>query len=358
MSPLRMNLSDLTRMQRQWSALMSNPELGNGRLKETEAFGSNPGELRMLSYVPPGLGDAAPLVVALHGCTQTASGYDTGAGWSELAERHGFAVLMPEQRRSNNAHTCFNWFEAGDTTRGGGEVASIRQMIARMVADHRLNPRRVYVTGLSAGGAMAAALLATYPEVFAGGAIIAGLPFGAATGVQEALGAMNHPRALSSEAWGNLVRAASPSRAAAERPPVAIWHGEADQTVRPANAIESARQWANVHGLAEADGIEETVEGVPHRVWRGRDGAVRVELYAVPGLGHGTPITPHAEGDRGVGRTMPFLLEAPISSTWRIAQTWGLLGPVVGQRTRPAASRMPDPRGIITRSLRAVGLLG
>jgi poly(hydroxyalkanoate) depolymerase family esterase len=358
MSPLRLNLSDLTRMQRQWSALMSNTEFGDGKLTEVEGFGSNPGELRMLTYVPPTLGANAPLVVVLHGCSQTASGYDTGTGWSALAEQHGFALLLPEQRRANNAHGCFNWFEPGDTTRGEGEVASIRQMIAKCVADHGLNPRRVYVTGLSAGGAMTSALLATYPEVFAGGAIIAGLPFGSAQGVQEALAAMHHCRTLSGAEWGDQVRAASPVRAIADRPPVAIWHGDADQTVTPSNALESAKQWADIHGLQESDGVEDRVEGVPHRVWRDHAGAAKVELYAVPGLAHGTPITPHAEGDHGVGRAMPFLLEAPISSTWHIAQSWGLLGPVTAAKPHPAPKPLTDPFSVITRSLRATGLFG
>ena len=102
--------------------------------------------------------------------------YDFGTGWSTLAKRYGFALLMPEQQASNNANTCFNWFNPGDVARGRGEAASIRQMVARMVADHKIDPRRIYITGLSAGGAMTSVMLAIYPEVFAGGAIIAGLP--------------------------------------------------------------------------------------------------------------------------------------------------------------------------------------
>ena len=117
------------------------------------------------------------LVVVLHGCGQTAAAYDFGTGWSTLAKRYGFALLMPEQQGANNANTCFNWFNPGDVARGRGEAASIRQMVARMVADHKIDPRRIYVTGLSAGGAMTSVMLATYPEVFAGGAIIAGLPY-------------------------------------------------------------------------------------------------------------------------------------------------------------------------------------
>ena len=357
MSTLHIDLSELTRMQRRWSALMTNTEAATERLAEIDGFGSNPGDLRMLTFVPASLAAGAPLVVVLHGCGQTASGYDAGTGWSELAERHGFALLLPEQRRSNNGHCCFNWFEPGDTARGEGEAASIRQMIARCVADHGLDPRRVFITGLSAGGAMTSVMLATYPEVFAAGAIIAGLPYGAARGVQEALSAMHHCRSLSADAWGDLVRAASPVRDPGDRPRIAIWHGDADQTVTPSNALESAKQWANIHGIAESDGVEDRVEGVPHRVWRGRDGSIRVELYAVPGLAHGTPITPQADGDHGVGHKMPFILESAISSTWYIAESWGLLGPVTAeQRPKPAPSLLNDPAAAIARTLRATGL--
>ena len=150
---------------------------GRSPLVEINEFGTNPGALKMFAYVPEHDCRArSALVVVLHGCGQTAAGYDLGTGWSALAKRYGFALLMPEQQGGNNPNTCFNWFNPGDIARGGGEAASIRQMVARMVTEHKIDPRRVFITGLSAGGAMTSVMLATYPEVFAGGAIIAGLP--------------------------------------------------------------------------------------------------------------------------------------------------------------------------------------
>jgi poly(3-hydroxybutyrate) depolymerase len=159
-------------------------------LVETTGFGSNPGDLRMFSFVPGKLQPAPALVVVLHGCGQTAAGYDLGAGWSTIAKRYGFALLMPQQQSSNNVNGCFNWFNPEDTARERGEACSIRQMIARMVGDAGIDPHRIFVTGLSAGGAMTSVMLATYPEVFAAGAVIAGLPFGVATNVREALNGM------------------------------------------------------------------------------------------------------------------------------------------------------------------------
>ncbi|MBV1799135.1 PHB depolymerase family esterase [Siccirubricoccus sp. G192] len=145
----RINLADLVR-QRSFQAAATRTAAPH--LTEVQDFGPNPGALRMLSFVPEGLPEGAPLVVALHGCTQNAAGYDRGCGWSDLARQLGFALLLPEQRQANNPNRCFNWFEPGDTARDAGEAASIRQMVAHMLAAHRLDPRRVFVTGLSAGG--------------------------------------------------------------------------------------------------------------------------------------------------------------------------------------------------------------
>src|SRR5687767_3101012 len=99
----------------------------DGRLGHLSDFGPNPGELDARLYTPTE--SPIALVVVLHGCTQTASSYDRGSGWSELAERHGFAVLFPQQRRANNSNLCFNWFLPGDARRGRGEAASVGEMV-------------------------------------------------------------------------------------------------------------------------------------------------------------------------------------------------------------------------------------
>jgi feruloyl esterase len=183
---------------------------------------------------------------------------------------------------------------------------------------------RVFVTGLSAGGAMTSALLATYPDIFAAGAVIAGLPYRCASNVGEAFAAMQHCPSQPPSAWGRLVRDASP--APQRKPIVSIWHGEADTTVALASATEQAKQWCDVHGLRDQDGVDDIVDGAKHRVWRDAGRIIRVELYVIAGLGHGVPIDPTAAGDRGVGEAMPYVLKSEISSTWRIAKSWGLVG--------------------------------
>ncbi len=287
-------------------------------------FGSNPGALQMLAHVPPALPPRAPLVVVLHGCSQTAAAYDRGAGWSVLADRHKFALLLPQQTRANNASLCFNWFQPADVARQGGEAQSILQGVAHMVSSHRLNPSRVYVTGLSAGGAMTASLLAAYPEVFAGGAVIAGLPHGAAKSANDAFEAMYQGRTHTARQWGDLVRAASSH--AGPWPPMQVWHGTADSTVKPSNATELVKQWADVHGLASSPSVRDRVDGAAHEAWRGPDGRIVLQSYLVPGLGHGTPLdTRNRDLDHSAGQTGPHMLEAGVASTWHIARSWGLL---------------------------------
>ena len=302
-------------------------------LTETQNFGPNPGALRMFRYLPPDLPDGCPLVVVLHGCTQSAAGYDLGAGWSTLADRFGFALLLPEQQRSNNPNGCFNWFQSGDIERGHGEAASIRQMIATMVSDHDIDPARVFVTGLSAGGAMTSVMLATYPEVFAGGAIIAGLPYGAATNVQQAFENMYQCPPRAARAWGDLVRRASPHKG--RWPRVSVWHGGADATVIPPNAMEIIKQWTDVHGLSARPSFETIVDGYPRQVWTNAAGEELLESYTIPGMAHGTPLAT-GSADNQCGAAGPFLLEVGISSSYHIANFFGLAATRRSpERTRP-----------------------
>jgi poly(hydroxyalkanoate) depolymerase family esterase len=329
MLSLRKTIARLARQRAKWEALMRGQTLARtadagavpGRLKEVQGFGSNPGNLRMFTYLPRRLAADPALVVVLHGCTQTAAGYDHGAGWSTLAERCGFALLLPEQQRSNNPNSCFNWFQRDDIARGRGEALSIRQMIENMVIDQGIDRRRVFVTGLSAGGAMTSVMLACYPEVFSAGAIIAGLPYGAATNVQQAFESMFQSPPRTAPEWGNLVRKAAPHDG--PWPRVSIWHGDADKTVIPSNAREIVKQWTDVHGLPSAPSLQTIVDGHLHQVWVDEAGDELIESYTIMAMGHGTPLAT-GEADHQCGAAGPFLLEAGISSSYHIAKFFGL----------------------------------
>lgn len=306
------------------------------RLSEVTSFGANPGNLKMWTYVPTDLPAGSPLVVVLHGCTQTAHAYDEGTGWSALADRHGFAVLLPEQKRTNNPLRCFNWFKPEDVGRDGGEVQSIREMVSHMITAHKLDPKRVYVNGVSAGGAMTSAMLAACPDLFAGGAIIAGTPYGAATGLQEAFETIFQGRVLPADKWGDRVRAASAHQG--PWPAITIWHGEADRTVTPTNAEEIAKQWANVHGLPHTPTDEDTLQGHRRRTWRDADGRPLITSVTVSGMSHGVPIDP--KGENGCGTPAPFIIDAGISSTYRTAEAWGLTA--TRREVAPAARTAAD----------------
>jgi poly(hydroxyalkanoate) depolymerase family esterase len=292
-------------------------------LAEVKSFGTNPGALRMFSYVPVVQQHPRALVVVLHGCGQSAAGYDVGAGWSTLAKHYGFALMLPEQQPSNNANTCFNWFNPEDIARERGEACSIRQMIARMVADHGIDPRRIFITGLSAGGAMTSVMLATYPELFAAGAVIAGLPFGVASNVREALTGMQSSRTRSPTELGDLVRRASKHKG--QWPKISVWHGSADRTVHPGNANEIVKQWLDVHRLPREPMSESMVDGYPRQVWWDASGETVVESYTITDMAHGTPLGV-ADNDKRYGTKGAFMLEAGISSSYHIAKFFGLTG--------------------------------
>ncbi len=302
------------------------PHSGRGpaftHLIEVCDFGSNPGALRMFKHVPARRNSA--LVVVLHGCAQTAASYDFGAGWSTLADRYGFVLLLPQQQISNNPSNAFNWFLPGDTERGKGEARSIRDMIETAIVEHGIDRRRVFITGLSAGGAMACVMLATYPELFAAGAVIAGLPFGTATTLNEALESMVHVRARSAREWGDLVRAASRHRG--PWPRLSVWHGGADAVVKRENADQIVKQWIDVQGLDHAPALDEMVDGYPRRVWRNRMSADVIELYVIPGMAHGAPLATGSDEkhEKHCGVPGAFLLEVGISSSYHIARFWGL----------------------------------
>ena len=339
-------------------------------LDVVRGFGTNPGNLTMKIHVPETLPAAAALVVVMHGCTQTAEDFAGPAGWIELADRFGFVVVAPEQNRANNPNLCFNWYLPGDIGREGGEAESVAQMVQHALDLHDLDRDRVFVTGLSAGGAMTSVMLATWPEIFAGGAIVAGLPYGVARNLGEALAAMSMTAPPTSAALAHHVR--STSDHPGPWPRVSVWHGQSDSVVRPAAGEASVDQWRELHGAQKSPRTARTPGGRDFAVWMSPDGEPVVELHRIDGLGHGAAVK--AKGSDGCGHASLYTPEVGISSSFEIALGWGLVNGSVAASApvadtsagaaRPAraapsreAKAVTSIEDVINRALRSAGLL-
>jgi poly(hydroxyalkanoate) depolymerase family esterase len=307
--------------------------------REESGFGSNPGNLQMFTYVPADLAPQAPLIVVLHGCKQKAVTFARDAGWLALADRSRLALLLPQQKGlpsylydvylfpgvvalwgANNQNACFNWFEPDDTARDRGEALSIRQMIDAMLERYSIDRSRVYLVGFSAGGAMAAAMLAAYPERFAAGAIVAGVPYGCADTVSRALQCMNPGIDQSPAEWRRRVRKGAGGEM--RIPPVSLWHGAADGRVALRNWQELVEQWTAVHGVPANAARSERNGPVTRNFYTDGAGAVRIESILVEGLAHAFPI--RVDGDLSCGQAGDFVVAAGVCAASEIARFWGL----------------------------------
>jgi poly(hydroxyalkanoate) depolymerase family esterase len=244
-------------------------------------------------FVPSTLDRArpAPLVVLLHGCTQDGADVARGARMNEIAERMGFLVLYPSQPASANPWRCWNWYEPAHQRRGAGEPARIEGMTRAVMRAHRVDPRRVHVAGISAGGAMAMVVAAAYPELYASAASLAGIAVGAAADQNEALQAMRAGTIDAARLEARLREALGGAPPA----PLLLLHGATDTLVVAANATRAAAAWAAVAGArAEpAAALAAHAGGDARPAQRTRfvrpDGSVAVELVVIDGLGHAWP---------------------------------------------------------------------
>jgi poly(hydroxyalkanoate) depolymerase family esterase len=223
-------------------------------------------------------GAAAPLLVMLHGCTQNPDDFALGTGMNALAEAWGCLVAYPAQSPQANPSRCWNWFNAVDQQHGQGEPSIIAGLTRDIMARHAVDPRQVYVAGLSAGGAMAAILGTLYPDLYAAVGVHSGLPFAAAHDLPSALAAMK----------GDFQRPRLPGRAL----PIIVFHGDRDTTVHPANGDELIRQRRRAPVDAQAPATEVEPGQVPdghaytRTLHRRPDGSIDAEHWVVHGSGH------------------------------------------------------------------------
>ncbi len=263
-----------------------------GTVSGVHAFGGLTRHYKL--FVPASAEGSPPLIVMLHGCTQNADDFAAGTRMNRAAEAAGFLVLYPEQSRDANPSCCWNWFGPQEQT-GGGEAAFLRDLTRTVVDARGADPHRVYVAGLSAGGAMAALVAAGDPSLFAAVAVHSGLPVGAARNVPDALMAMR-----------NGARKAAHDRT---RPgvPMIVFHGDQDHTVHPDNAerlIESVVGDA-VHSERQSSSPDGAASGFTRTEYVGADGAVLAESWMLHGAGHAW-----AGGDASGSHTDPAGIDA------------------------------------------------
>ena len=296
---------------------------GTGTFSQVSSFGDNPGGLNMYRYVPPAPEAEAALVVVLHGCTQSAQAY-RAAGWETLADDYGFYLVYPEQTLVNNSLRCFNW--GGDYTgmttlaRGEDENESIVEMVNKMSTDFTIDPDRIFVTGHSAGAAMTLVVSATWPDVFAAAAPIAGIPYRCGNSYAESITCMMYGVDRTVDEWTIQGELGYPGFTG-PYPRLSVWHGTADSTVDFTNFTETIEQWAGLWSIDTTADTEDTVDGYPHREYEDDAGTVAIEAYEITGAGHATFVTP---GD-GCGSTGSYFADEGICASRHIARFFGLL---------------------------------
>jgi poly(hydroxyalkanoate) depolymerase family esterase len=278
-----------------------NPHARPSGLRSTPR-GSQVTDGRALVHVPQGLDPEVPAAVVcmLHGCTQDPATFAAATAMSETADRHGFVVVYPAQPRGGNANRCWNWFTPAHQQRGAGEPELIAGTTQRLIAQQSgqtIDPTRVFVAGLSSGGAMALILAACYPDVFAAVAIHSGLPYRSATDLPSAFAVMGQAGAKRATD-GHAIHSAMGTHA--RRVPSVVIHGTDDRTVAPENSRRILAQSMHANHLAAPrshthDPAEPTTSdraraegGLSYNrnQWIDTDGTLMHESIEVQGLGH------------------------------------------------------------------------
>ena len=266
-----------------------------------------------------------PLLVLLHGCTQDATDFATGTAMNDVADENGIAVLYPSQTASANVNKCWNWFEPAHQRRGAGEPAALSAMTRLVISEHALDPHRVFVAGMSAGGAMAVVLGEQYPELFAAVGVHSGLPSGVASNVMQALSAMKGGSDSAIRRRPRSFKKGVANSISDRGQPTIVFHGARDQTVDAANAqaiVSDCLERASEVGEHITSECRQTVAGLhevtvtTHRGSTQRSNSQRVicEYWHLHAAGHrwsgGDPAGTHtdASGPNASAEMVRFFL--------------------------------------------------
>lgn len=294
------------------SSATAKPATPQGDVFTAGTFRNAAGQRGYKLYVPPGAGAGSKpmaLVVMLHGCTQDPDDFAAGTAMNDAAREQGFYVLYPAQSREANPQKCWNWFKHNHQQAGRGEPSILADMTRHIIADNGIDARRVYVAGLSAGGAMAAILADAYPELYAAAGVHSGLAAGAAKDLPSALSAMKGMGIGSAGASGSAV-------------PTIVFHGDRDTTVHPANADAVIAATAGQGAATDSQRVPGAKPGrdSTRRVYRNAAGDVVAEYWVVHGAGHawagGSPRGSYtdAAGPDATKEMLRFFFEHPLAA--------------------------------------------
>lgn len=292
-------------------------------------FGNNPGNLKMFMYANNLKKDSGlkPLVIVLHGCGQSAAEVARLTGWNKLGYLNDFIVLYPQQKIINNVSTCFNWFRNADINKGEGECESIYQMILYMRQHYAIDGNRIFVTGLSAGAAMAVVMMATHPESFKGGAIFAGGAYKLATNAFASVAVMAGTKKLSGDELLKNVTEQNPAFKG-PYPNLIIYQGLNDFVVNHKNAGLLIDQWT---GFTQIDSIPDKTEkpfmniaDIKRMEYADSLGRTVIIFYEIDNLGHRIMVKPGNKKDEG-GETGTYGADRGFHSTFQTAKDFGII---------------------------------
>ncbi|MCU7375212.1 PHB depolymerase family esterase [Paucibacter sp. O1-1] len=263
---------------------------------EAYKFSNDAGSRTYKVYVPLGESDRPyPMMVMLHGCSQSVDDFAADTQMNRLADEYGFIVVYPQQAAGANAAKCWNWFNPQDQVRGAGEPSLIAGIVLEVVQRNDADPRRIFVAGLSAGAAMAVVLGETYPELFAGVGAHSGLPYAIAHDIPPAMAAMKGRVAGATGPNASCAASGSSRRATLHAVPVIVFHGDRDHTVQPANGAYIVQQAHEAHGVQAGDpglrvkklsGVTPGGQRFSRAVHADSRGQARIESWTLHGAGH------------------------------------------------------------------------
>lgn len=299
--------------------------ISQNNLVEITNFGINKGNLEMYVYKPIDNDMEVPLVVVLHGCAQTATEMAEQSGWNTLADSNNFMILYPQQKVENNLNRCFNWYENMDISKNDGESATIREMIQYAIQNYDIDPSKIFISGMSAGGAMTNVLLANYPDLFDSSAILSGIPFKAANDLTTAYAAMQGKIEKTNEEWVASI-SNNNLNYDGEYPKVVIVHGIDDPFVNVKNAEIIEMQWKGIHKIETEPTIVPEFNGNSDitKTMHIKNNCPVLVKYEINNLGHAMAVDPGQEKQQG-GNVAKFAVDKNFHTTYWVANFFGLV---------------------------------